>query len=416
MSNSTKKTKRNLTIIFSLIVFFVILSLWTTYFSVKYFRYIWQENFEFSRLVNLVEEGKLSIEDIMWFWKRYEINILNPQRQNDNIKLIIPNPNYKPKGFINYIYFDSKNNLISSNVKDEIGLDLVHEINENEKYLWSNQINWFLVKKFIVLDNNWTFIILKKLDYNISNYLSDLFWYIFITLLFSILLYFIWFRFVNKAFVPVEENIKDMKNFIHNAGHELKTPISVIDSNLQLIDDIKIYDPQMIWEMKNEVKRLNSLIDSLIDLSDIDAFKDLENLNLKETLEEIISWFKFKIQEKDLKIEIDLWEEIIVKANKNYFYIFLSNLIWNAIKYNKNSWKINISYKSWNLVIDDTWIWIKKEDLDKIFDRFFKSDKSRNTDWFGIWLSLVKKIADIYKWKIKVKSEEDKWTKVLVSF
>jgi signal transduction histidine kinase len=60
-----------------------------------------------------------------------------------------------------------------------------------------------------------------------------------------------------------------MNNFIHNAGHELKTPISVIDSNIQLVKDIKKYDESMMDEMKNETKKLSSLIDSLIKLSDI---------------------------------------------------------------------------------------------------------------------------------------------------
>jgi his kinase A (phosphoacceptor) domain len=60
-----------------------------------------------------------------------------------------------------------------------------------------------------------------------------------------------------------------MKNFIHNAGHELKTPIAVIDSNIQLLRDMKTYDDSMMLELKEEVLKLNSLLDSLIKLSDI---------------------------------------------------------------------------------------------------------------------------------------------------
>jgi his kinase A (phosphoacceptor) domain len=60
-----------------------------------------------------------------------------------------------------------------------------------------------------------------------------------------------------------------MKNFIHNAGHELKTPIAVIDSNIQLLRDMKTYDDSMMIELKEEVLKLNSLLDSLIKLSDI---------------------------------------------------------------------------------------------------------------------------------------------------
>jgi his kinase A (phosphoacceptor) domain len=63
--------------------------------------------------------------------------------------------------------------------------------------------------------------------------------------------------------------MSNMKNFIHNAGHELKTPIAVIDSNIQLLRDMKTYDDSMMLELKEEVLKLNSLLDSLIKLSDI---------------------------------------------------------------------------------------------------------------------------------------------------
>jgi len=73
-----------------------------------------------------------------------------------------------------------------------------------------------------------------------------------------------------------------MSDFIHNAGHELKTPLSVIDSNIQLIKDMKTYDESMIDELKDEVIKLNSLIDSLIKLSDIDLFKETQEINLDD--------------------------------------------------------------------------------------------------------------------------------------
>jgi len=73
-----------------------------------------------------------------------------------------------------------------------------------------------------------------------------------------------------------------MSDFIHNAGHELKTPLSVIDSNIQLIKDMKTYDESMIDELRDEVIKLNSLIDSLINLSDIDLFKETQEINLDD--------------------------------------------------------------------------------------------------------------------------------------
>jgi signal transduction histidine kinase len=118
-----------------------------------------------------------------------------------------------------------------------------------------------------------------------------------------------------------------MNDFIHNAGHELKTPLSVIDSNIQLIDDMKVYDKEMTLELKKEVIRLNSLIDSLVKLSDIDVFKKTEDVNLKNTINDIINDFKFKISESNIDIKVSITKSITVKANKDYLYIFLSNII-----------------------------------------------------------------------------------------
>jgi len=118
-----------------------------------------------------------------------------------------------------------------------------------------------------------------------------------------------------------------MSDFIHNAGHELKTPLSVIDSNIQLIKELKIYDEPMINELKNEVIKLNSLIDSLIKLSDIDLFKDLEPINLRDLVLEIINDFKYKIEDKKLILNIEIDKDIFINANKSYAYIYLSNII-----------------------------------------------------------------------------------------
>jgi two-component system OmpR family sensor kinase len=94
-----------------------------------------------------------------------------------------------------------------------------------------------------------------------------------------------------------------------------------------------------------------------------------------------------------------------------------SNLLRNAIKYNtKNNWYIKIELKKDSLSVANSSYWIENEDLDKIFDRFYKCEKSRNSEGFWIWLSLVKKICDIYKWKVSVNSELNKETKFEIKF
>lgn len=412
MNANINKTKKHLTIVFSTIVFVVIFVLWIIFFSTKYYKESHIEKSEISTFSKIVESKEIDINTLWnifpkfenfapnWAWKG-----IKPKRDDDFI----------PKEFINFILIDSNKKVLVNNIKENIDEEFLINIIENDKYLQLKQ-EWSYIIKKIKLEDKSTFIVFKKMRYDFYDYLEDIFWFTIISLLFSIFIYLIWIRFVNKIFVPVEENIKDMSDFIHNAWHELKTPISVIDSNIQLLKEMKTYDESMLDELKSEVVKLNSLIDSLVKLSDIDVFKDVEKINLKDIVDEILNDFKLEIEKKDINVNIKIKKDVFINSNKNYAYIYISNLIWNAIKYNKDSWLINIDYKWWILSIQDTWFWIKQEDINKIWDRFFKWDTSRNSTWFGIWLSLVKKIGDIYWWEISVESEVEKWTKFNIKF
>lgn len=420
MNDNLIQTKKRLTITFSVIVFCLILFLEVVYFSWKFYKEYQFEKNDFNSFIDFIEDESFDINVfLLWFdWIRKNVfkKWVNIWAPIEEIKELREKRWFKPQNFINFILVDSNKNIITSDIKDEIWNDLVTEALNNDKYFEITPKSEFLIKKIKISNTNHTLILFKNLRYSFSDYLEDLFWFVFISLLFSILLYIVWYRFVDRALKPVEANIKDMKDFIHNVWHELKTPLSVIDSNIQLINDMKKYDKDMTLELKNEVIKLNSLIDSLIKLTNIDLLKDTTEVNLKELVDEIISDFKYKINEKNIEIQTIIPKTTKVNTNKDYFYIFLANLIGNAIKYNKEKWSIDISYKSWILTIKDTWMWIKKADLPHIYDRFYKWDKSRNTEWFGIGLSLVKKIAEIYKWKVDYESEEWVGTKVKIKF
>jgi signal transduction histidine kinase len=103
-------------------------------------------------------------------------------------------------------------------------------------------------------------------------------------------------------------------------------------------------------------------------------------------------------------------------ADKEYLYILLSNIIKNAIKFSNNWWSINISYMDNKCIIQDFWVWIDKNNIVNIFNRFFQEEQSRNTEGFGIWLALVSKIANIYKWSLNIDSVKWEWTKFTINF
>lgn len=413
MTANINKTKKHLTIVFSAIVFVVIFVLWIIFFSTKYYKEGHIEKMEIISFSNMVDSNKIDVENLWNLFPKFEN--FEPNISWKWWKKQPREAEFMPKEFINFILIDINKKVLVNNIKENISEEFLLNIIEDNEYLEIKQEDSYLIKK-VKLDDESTFIVFKKMRYDFYDYLEDILWFTIISLLFSIVIYLIWFRFVNKIFVPVEENIKDMSDFIHNAWHELKTPISVIDSNIQLLKEMKTYDESMVDELKGEVIKLNSLIDSLVKLSDIDVFKEVEKISLKDVVEEILNDFKIEIEKKDIKVTTKIKKDVFINSNKNYAYIYISNLIWNAIKYNKNSWLLNIIHKWWILTIEDTWYWIKQEDLNKIWDRFFKWDTSRNSSGFGIWLSLVKKIGDIYWWEIWVESELEKWTKFNIKF
>ena len=239
--------------------------------------------------------------------------------------------------------------------------------------------------------------------------------------LFWLLLFFLTFKLVSVNLKKIEENYEEMENFIHNAWHELKTPLAVISSNLQL--DLKMLEKWKKLNLKEsleenllEINNANNLINWLFSLAQISKEKNLEEKNLKNLIEKIISENEKKISEKNIFLEKNL-ENFNFKISENHFYILFSNIFFNAIRYSEKNWNIKIFLKKWILEISDNWIWISKENLDKIFDRFYQEWASRESEkWFWIWLSLVKKISEVYGLKIFVESVKNIWTKFIVKF
>lgn len=148
-----------------------------------------------------------------------------------------------------------------------------------------------------------------------QDYSRDVGIYLILALFCAIGFYYIGLLFVAKTLKPVAENINDMQDFIHNAGHELKTPLAVIDSNLQILSTIDHPDAPLIRESRTEVTRLNSLLESLIDLTDIFRSASTQSINVEAEIQSILAEHKSYIQEKKLRIHIDFKKPILIQAN-----------------------------------------------------------------------------------------------------
>lgn len=252
--------------------------------------------------------------------------------------------------------------------------------------------------------------------YSKEEYIFD--WYILLGVFFISWwsTYFIFRKIISKFLLPFENNFEDLHNFIDNAGHELKTPLAVVDSGLWVMKEKKEFDIGLIQKLQSELLNANNLIEFLRELSNITTISKTEDLDVWVVLKEILLKYDKQILESKLEVHFNVIDNFSLQANRNYLDIFFSNIIGNAIKYNLEGGKINITVLWDKVVIEDSWIGISEEKIDKIFNRFYRVQNKRDKSWFGLWLSLVKKIADTYNWNIKVVSKEKQGTKFIIQF
>ena len=224
---------------------------------------------------------------------------------------------------------------------------------------------------------------------------------------------------------------RNRREFTANVSHELKTPLQSISGSAELIESglVKQEDmPQFISNIRTESARLIALIDDIIRLSKLDEGADMpfEEVDLYETAKETIERIKPSADKRGIDIRLK-GEGCVVKNAGRLVQEIVFNLCENAVKYNKDGGSVTVeAYNTDNtdntdnpvLIVSDTGIGIPKEDIGRIFERFYRVDKShsRQTGGTGLGLSIVKHAAEYLGAEIGVESEPDKGTTITVKF
>lgn len=227
----------------------------------------------------------------------------------------------------------------------------------------------------------------------------------------SIIIIYIGSKKLSKIIVkPVETTFEKQKQFISDASHELKTPLAVIEANTDVIEN-ELPNNKWIKYIQNEIDSMNKLINELLTLAkieNIDSLRELQEINLSEELEIIISMFESMAYEKDVILESNIKENIKMKANKEDIEHIVSTLLDNAIKHTEaqNKVIIELDKEKNNIAIQvkNYGQPILEEERKKIFERFYRIDKSRNRSEkrYGLGLAIAKSTVQKYKGKIEV--------------
>lgn len=319
--------------------------------------------------------------------------------------------------------------VILSQIKSNISMDdesfksivkAAHESQEDIGTIKSMDIRYY--KKHYSLYEKISFIDISRDNKNLENLFVVFIMTGAITLLFF---FFIVLFLSNWALMPVEKTWNQQKQFIADASHELKTPLTVLLANMDILENNKsdTIQSQIKWiqASKQEAKQMKNLIEEMLFLAKSDANR-IDNskttINVSDTLFSLILSIEVIAFEKNVIINYasTIDENLYTTANEKQLVSLLSILLENACKYSYEETSITAKLKreqsKIKFELNNFGPVIPKHEIAHIFERFYRVDKSRNKEHggYGLGLSIAKKITDENNMKISVESSAEKGT------
>ncbi|MBO5373049.1 MAG: two-component sensor histidine kinase [Lachnospiraceae bacterium] len=232
---------------------------------------------------------------------------------------------------------------------------------------------------------------------------------------------------IKEQHMNILNHAKLRQEFTANVSHELKTPLTAISGYAELIENGMVQQEDMgrfAGQIQKNANRLLNLINDIMKLSELDSEEmeiPFEKFDLYDLAENTMHMMELPAQKQDVEL-IFSGEHVEVNGGKSLIEELIYNLISNAIRYNVKGGRVYIKVEVENehpvLVVEDTGIGISKEHQERIFERFYRVDKSRSksTGGTGLGLAIVKHIIAQHDAAITVESEEGKGTKMKVIF
>lgn len=338
-------------------------------------------------------------------------NSYNPIFMENEVYVVIFNRTGNIDKIINY----SSNDLTDSEIK-KLVINNVNKIN-------SKKIESLYTSDYVFMETKEGNLIMVNNTSTKSYLLKELFKSILVFITLETIQVIISLNITKRIVKPVNESFIRQKQFIYDASHELKTPIAIISASAEMLEK-NPKEKKWLDNIKTENNRMNKLVISLLDLSKSENIKENEvytSVNLSKVIKNKALTFESLIYENSLELDVDVVNDIMFNCNEDRIKELLSILMDNAIKHSlpnsqiivklskeKNNIYLSVKNKGKEIPISER---------EKIFERFYRLDKSRNRDdnRYGIGLSIAKNIVINHNGTISVNCK-DGYTTFMVNF
>lgn len=310
--------------------------------------------------------------------------------------------------YFNSAIYDSSGKQIFSTLEDEqVNLeDSIYKIGDNIHYVRLME-SYYLGAMYIVIeiidDEEWLgFVKMKMIIYSVG---------------FFLILLFAGYFLLNLLLKPMRESMYLLDRFIKDTTHELNTPVSAILTNIEMMDPQRLSekDAKRIKRIDIASRTISNLYNDLtyIALGNQLQSKD-EKIDMSALVKERAEYFKVISSARKLACVMELDEKVILFIDRHKITRVIDNLISNAIKYNKKGSFIKVILKDRYLCVEDGGIGIEQNRINQMFDRYSRFNDSEGG--FGLGLNIVSEIAKEYNLKLKIESELNVGTKVIVTW
>lgn len=222
---------------------------------------------------------------------------------------------------------------------------------------------------------------------------------------------------------PFSENYKKQKQFITDAGHELKTPLTIIDADAEVLE-LDIGENEWLGDIKNQTKRLAELTNSLILLARMDEQPQTEKIDfpISDLAEETVETFQALARTRNKQLLCSIQPMLSMRGYERAIRQLITILLDNAVKYSDDGGRIELTLeKQKNLIrlsVFNTAEAVSRDSLPHLFDRFYRADQSRNsrTGGYGLGLSIASAIVNAHRGKISASTQDEKSLLIVATF